>query len=213
MSVDAMLAYVLLGATYAFAAAVQPGPFQTYLISSTLTHGWRRTAPAVLAPILSDVPIICLVLLVLTNVPPSAVSLLRLAGGAFLLYLAAGAFAAFRTYERPKADRPADTTRTLLKAVVVNLLNPNPYLSWSLVLGPLLLEAWRAAPAYGVALLVSFYVTMIASTATILIPFAGARVLGPGIGRAMVGLSAAALAAFGLYQVWAGGTALVGRLP
>ena len=82
--------YLLLGATYAFAAAVQPGPFQTYLISSTLTHGWRRTAPAVLAPILSDIPIVCLVLLVLTRVPPLAVELLRLSGGLFVLYLAAG---------------------------------------------------------------------------------------------------------------------------
>jgi len=62
-----MPADVLLGATCAFAAAVQPGPFQTYLISSTLTRGWRRTLPVVLAPLLSDVPVIALVLLVLTS--------------------------------------------------------------------------------------------------------------------------------------------------
>jgi threonine/homoserine/homoserine lactone efflux protein len=204
-----MPAYVLLGATYAFAAAVQPGPFQTYLISSTLTNGWRRTAPAVFAPILSDVPVVCLVLLALTNVPPSALHVLRLAGGVFLLYLAAGAFAAFRANERPAAEAPAGSTRTVLKAAAVNLLNPNPYLSWSLVLGPLVLEAWRAAPANGVALVATFYVTMFASTALILIPFAGARTLGPRIGRTMVGLSAAALAAFGLYQLWAGAAALL----
>lgn len=209
-----MPAYELLGATYAFAAAVQPGPFQTYLISSTLAHGWRRTAPAALAPILSDIPIITLVLLVLTQVSPLVLQVLRLAGGLFLLYLAAGAFAAFRTYERPTFDRPARATRTLLKAVIVNLLNPNPYLSWSLVLGPLLLQAWRTSPAHGIALLASFYLTMTASTAIILIPFAGARALGPGIGRAMVGVSAAALAGFGVYQVWAGGTALfIRQLP
>jgi threonine/homoserine/homoserine lactone efflux protein len=205
--------YVLLGATYAFAAAVQPGPFQTYLISATLAHGWRRTVPAALAPILSDVPIISLVLLVLTHVPLAAVSLLRLAGGAFLLYLAAGAFAAFRRYELPKLDRSAGTTETVLEAVVVNLLNPNPYLSWSLVLGPLLLEAWRADPAYGIAFLASFYVTMIASTSVILLPFAGARALGPGIARAMLVVSALGLAAFGFYQLWAGGAALLHGQP
>ncbi|MCK7498353.1 MAG: hypothetical protein MZW92_52770 [Comamonadaceae bacterium] len=65
-----MLSYVTLGAAYAFAAAVQPGPFQAHLVASTLTRGLRRTLPAVLAPLLSDVPIIVLVLLVLTQVPP-----------------------------------------------------------------------------------------------------------------------------------------------
>jgi threonine/homoserine/homoserine lactone efflux protein len=204
-----MPAYVLLGAAYAFAAAVQPGPFQTYLISSTLTHGLRRTLPAVLAPLLSDIPIISLVLVVLTSVPPSAVTVLRLAGGVFLVYLAASAFATFRTYHAPEVLRPARASQTLVKAVVVNLLNPNPYLSWSLVLGPLLLQAWRAAPAHGVALVVAFYVTMIASTAVILVPFAGARALGPRIARALVGVSALALAAFAVYQLWAGGTALL----
>jgi threonine/homoserine/homoserine lactone efflux protein len=205
-----MTAYVLLGATYAFAAAVQPGPLQTYLISSTLTHGLRRTFPAVLAPLLSDVPIITLVLLVLTQVPPAAVSALRLAGGVFLLYLAYGACVACRSYEAPSTGQPAQAAQTLIRAATVNLLNPNPYLSWSLVLGPLLLQAWRASPAHAVALIASFYATMIASTAVILVPFAGARALGPCVGRTMVGISAVALAAFGLYQLWAGVASLPG---
>jgi threonine/homoserine/homoserine lactone efflux protein len=205
-----MTAYVLLGATYAFAAAVQPGPLQTYLISSTLTHGLRRTFPAVLAPLLSDVPIITLVLLVLTQVPPAAVSALRLAGGVFLLYLAYGAYAACRSYETPSTGQPAQAAQTLIRAATVNLLNPNPYLSWSLVLGPLLLQAWRTSPAHAVALIASFYATMIASTAVILVPFAGARTLGPRVGRTMVGISAVALAAFGLYQLWAGVASLPG---
>ena len=35
-----MLSYLIFGITYAFAAAVQPGPFQTYIISQTLNRGW-----------------------------------------------------------------------------------------------------------------------------------------------------------------------------
>jgi len=208
-----MLPHVVLGATYGFAAAVQPGPFQTYLVSSTLSHGLRRTLPAVLAPLLSDIPIVSLVLLVLTKVPPPALNLLRIAGGVFLLYLAAGAFAAFRTYRAPQVHQPSQATRTLFEATVVNLLNPNPYISWSLILGPLLLEAWRAAPAYGIGLLVSFYAAMMATTALMLVPFAGARALGPTIGRAALGASALALAAFGVYQVWAGSSSLLQGLP
>jgi len=41
------------------------------------------------------------------------------------------------------------------------------------------------------------------------VPFAGARTLGPRVGRTMLGVSALALAAFGVYQLWAGGAAVV----
>ena len=66
-----MLAYLLQGLGYGFAAAVQPGPFQTYVMSQALERGWRRALPAALAPLISDGPIIALTLLVLTRLPPS----------------------------------------------------------------------------------------------------------------------------------------------
>ena len=136
-----MLTYLILGMTYAFAAAVQPGPLQTYLISQTLSHGWRRTLPAAFCPLISDGPVIVLVLLVLSRVPVWLAQGLRLAGGVFVLYLAWGALKAWRGYDaRDMAPAPS----SLLRAALVNVLNPNPYISWSLVLGPLLLKAWRA---------------------------------------------------------------------
>jgi threonine/homoserine/homoserine lactone efflux protein len=59
-----MLTYLALGATYGFAAGAQPGQLQAYLISRAVAGGWRRALPGALAPIFSDAPIICLVLLV-----------------------------------------------------------------------------------------------------------------------------------------------------
>jgi hypothetical protein len=50
---------------------------------------------------------------------------------------------------------------------------------------------------------------MVVSTAVILLPFAGARTLGPRVGRWLLGVSALALTAFGLYQLWAGRAALL----
>ncbi len=206
-----MLNYLMTGVTYAFAAAVQPGPFQAYLVSSVLTFGWRRTLPAVFAPILSDVPIICLVLFVLTRVPPLFANALRIAGGLFLLYLAAGAFEAFRHYAPALPSRTGSARRTFLEAATVNVLNPNPYLGWSLVMGPAVLGAWRVSPSYGVALVVAFYLTMFVFTGVMLLAFAGARTLGPRLGRALVGLSAVALAAFGMYQLWNGAVSIAIR--
>ncbi len=206
-----MLSYLTTGVTYAFAAAVQPGPLQAYLISATLANGWRRTLPAVFAPLLSDIPIACLTLVVLTQVPAVAVNVLRFIGGVFLLYLAAGAAQAYRNYQGPLPVSPRPAQRTILNAVIVNLLNPNPCLGWSMVIGPALLGAWRVGPAYGVALVASFYGTMFLATAVILLAFAAASSLGPRVGRLLVGLSALALAGFGLYQLLWGARLLVHR--
>ncbi len=205
-----MLAYVVFGATYAFAAAVQPGPFQAYLVSETLTRGWRRTLPASLAPLLSDGPVIVLTLVVLTQVSAGLQSGLRCAGGLFLLYLAVGALRTWQRYTpEPAASLAASARRSVLRAALVNLLNPNPYLGWSLVLGPLLLQGWHETPARGVALVVAFYTTMIVSLAAIISLFAAAGSLGPRVGRALVGVSAVALACFGCYELWSGARALL----
>lgn len=93
-----MAVYLILGMTYAFAAAVQPGPFLIYLISQTLANGWRRTFPAAFAPLLSDGPIIALVLLVLSRMPAWIIQALQCAGGIFLIYLAFGVLKTWRNY-------------------------------------------------------------------------------------------------------------------
>ncbi len=82
------LGYFSLGATFGFAAAVQPGPTQTFLASRAVANGWRRTLPAALAPLVSDVPIAFVALVVLSRMPPWLLRSLRAAGGVFLLYLA-----------------------------------------------------------------------------------------------------------------------------
>jgi threonine/homoserine/homoserine lactone efflux protein len=199
-----MWTYLILGMTYAFAAAVQPGPLQTYLISQTLSHGWRRTLPAAFCPLISDGPVILLALLVLSRVPAWLAQGLRLAGGVFVLYLAWGAVKAWRRYDAKDMARAPSKRQSVLRAALVNVLNPNPYISWSLVLGPLLLKGWRESPAYGVALLAGFYGTMVLSLAGTIALFAAARNLGPRVNRVLIGLASVALACFGCYLLWSG---------
>ncbi len=198
-----MSLYFIQGITFGFAAAVQPGPFQTYLISQTVSHGWKKTLPAVLAPLLSDGPIIALVLLVLSRVPDVVIQLLRLAGGAFVIYLAAGAFIRWRKFEllEPAANaRP----KSLIQAAFVNLLSPSPYLFWSLVGGPLLIAGWRVTPFYSLALLVGFYAILIGSMAVGVVLLGTTGRLGPKFNRALLGISALALLGLGIYQTFLG---------
>jgi threonine/homoserine/homoserine lactone efflux protein len=202
-----MLIYSLMGITYGFAAAVMPGPLSAYLISQSLRDGWRRTLPAACAPLLSDGPIAVLMLLLLSSVPLWLEQWLRFTGGVFLLYLGVGAFNAWRRYRAGNLSSTDAQERSLLKATLVNLLNPHPYLGWSLVLGPLLLKGWREAPANGIAIVAGFYAAMLLSLAGIILLFGAATNLGPKVSRALIGVSALALACFGFYQLWLGAMA------
>jgi threonine/homoserine/homoserine lactone efflux protein len=205
-----MLIYVIQGITYGFAAGVQPGSFQAYLIAQTLQHGWRRTWPAVFAPLISDGPIITLVLLVLSQVPAGLVRGLQLAGGLFVLYLALGAFKAWRNFAGQKPNEAQLVRSGLFRAALVNFLNPAPYLFWSLVTGPLLITGWRASPANAVGLLAGFYGAMLTTLVGVMVLFTLARRFGPGVTRGLLGLSALALAGFGLFQLCQGLSALHG---
>jgi len=195
-----MLESLALGGGFAFAAVIQPGPLQAYLLSQVAARGWRRTLPAALAPLLSDGPIALLVLLVLGQLSVGAQQLLRAAGGMLLLYLAWSAYRQWRRPSQAAADGDG-TPRTIAQAVLVNLLNPNPYLGWALVLGPNAVAAWHRSPADAVALIVAFYTVLVAGLAVFIGAAGSARFLGPAGQRLLLLLSAAALAALGVYQI------------
>ncbi len=201
-----MLPYVIQGIVYGFAAATQPGPFQAYLILQTLKQGWRKTLPMVLAPLLSDGPILALVLLVLATVPGWLVQILEIAGGMFVIYLALQAWRSWRSHDSipDGAATMPSSGRTVFQAALVNLLNPSPYLFWSLVTGPILLTGWRQAPVNGISMLAAFYLTMVAACAAVILLFGMTRRLGFGTTRIMQLLSTLALATFGLYHIGAG---------
>jgi threonine/homoserine/homoserine lactone efflux protein len=198
-----MINYLIFGITYSFACVVQPGPFQAFLFSQSIKNGWRKTIPLVFAPLMSDLPVILLVLLVLTNVPHEVLQILQIVGGLFLLYLAYTAYKAWRTFTPNVKDNIAPQF-TVFKAVLLNLLNPNPYLAWSLILGPLLIKSWNEAPVNSIVLLTAFYSSMVIYSIGLTGLFAAARNFGPRIIRISIGISVIAFAAFGVYQLWAG---------
>ena len=199
-----MWLYIVQGIGYGLAAAAQPGPFQTYLVSQTLSKGWKRTLPVTLAPLLSDGPIITLCLLVLSQVPVWLQRFLGIAGGLFLLYLAYGAYKTWKNFDPSIPDIETGTQQSVLKAALINTLNPNPYIFWSLVTGPILVTGWHQTPVYGLGFLASFYVTMILGFSLVVIVFGSARQFGPKINRTLLAISVIALLCFGLLQLWLG---------
>lgn len=199
-----MWIYIIQGIGFGFAAAVQPGPFQTYIISQTLLRGWRRTIIAALAPLVSDGPIIALCLIVLSQVPRWLERFLYIAGGLFILYLAHGAYKAWKNFEDEIPSDDSAANQSIWKAALMNALSPGPYIFWTLVTGPILVRGWRESPILGIGFMLGFYATIIASLSAIIIVFGKAREIGPKVNRALLGISAIALFIFGLYQLWQG---------
>jgi threonine/homoserine/homoserine lactone efflux protein len=203
-----MLVLLIQGLTLGFAAAAQPGPFQAYVVAQVFSMGWRRTLPAALAPLVSDGPILLVVLLALSRIPDWLQRALSVSGGIFILYLAAQAWVQLRQMRLdqggvPKPE-PVSRYKSLWRAALMNALNPGPYLFWSLAAGPILLRAWREAPENGLSFILGFYSAMVASLAAMILLFGTAERAGQRFRRIFSGLSILALTGFGVYQVWRG---------
>jgi threonine/homoserine/homoserine lactone efflux protein len=196
-----MIEYILFGSGYAFAAAVQPGPLQAFFLSSVAQRGWKRTLPAAFAPLISDGPIAILTLFVLNQIPEAMSKTLQAVGGVFLIYLAWGSYRQWKRSAASDIETVTSAPQTLFKAVVVNILNPHPYIGWTLVLGPAFLDAWGQNPVYAAALVIAFYGTMVVAQAGTIVLFGATRFLGPKGRRALILVSAFLLAALGVYQI------------
>jgi len=160
-----LFAYFLGGAALALPAIITPSPFKVFLISEALVNGWRRTLPISLAPLVTDGPIIVLVLFVLSQTPAWFLAALRIFGGLFILYLARRLLALLR------ADGPAlkasteAADQTFWKAIVVNIFNPAPYLLWGVVAGPIVLQGWEHSFGLGLSFIIGFYATFVVGLA------------------------------------------------
>jgi len=184
----------------ALSATIMPGPFQAYLFSRALKNGWKTTLPAALAPLITDGPIIVLVLLVLTQTPQLFLDIIRILGGLFILYLAGKIFLNLRN-PALVADSPGDAARqSLLQAVVMNVLNPNPYIFWGIIAGPILLSGWRESASLGISFLIGFYGTFVFSLALLITIFATAGRVNPKIHLVLSIFICVALFLFGLYH-------------
>ena len=141
-----MLAYLLQGITLGLSAAATPGPFQAFVIGQALKNGWRRTLPAAFAPLLSDGPVILLMVLLLTSLPAGLLRAIQIAGGVYVLFLAWNALQVYRHFQT--LVPAGGSGKTLLQAAGMTLLSPGLYIYWSMLAGPILVRGWSPAAAF-----------------------------------------------------------------
>ena len=192
--------YLFRGLALGIAAAATPGLFQTFLINRTLHGGWRSGVPIVFAPLVSDIPIVTLILLILNQIPATFLRWISLLGGIFALYLAWSSLREWRANipESLKTNAPATRKNGFWQGVLMNSLSPGPYTFWTLVNGPLLLTALRQSFLSGTAFLLGFYGMFIGGMLVIVVVFHQASRLGPHLVRWLSLVSIAILAMFGI---------------
>jgi threonine/homoserine/homoserine lactone efflux protein len=207
-----MAIYLLQGVMLALPTVLTPSPFRIYLITEVLQNGFRRTLPAVFAPAITDGPIILLVVLILSRMPQWMLEALRLGGGLYLLYLATNVVRLLRRTTSPIL-RPTgrhSARQSLGRAVVVNALNPNPYIFWTVVAGPILMLGLAQSLATGLAFLLGFYGVFFVGVTIVIWVFSAAGRINPAANRLLLGVSALGLAVIGFMQIWGGARALTG---
>ena len=191
------------GIFFGLYGALLPGPFQAFLLSQILRNGWKRTLRLALIPLFSDVPVIFLFLLILSQVPGWFINVLQISGGTFLLYLAWDAYQSAKlAVIEMEQNNQADGS--LLKGAAINLLNPNVYIFWGTVGVPTILKGWSINPFSGLAFVFGMLGTMIPATMLLIIVFSKMGQFKPNLRKNLSRLIAFLLLGVGLFLITSG---------
>jgi threonine/homoserine/homoserine lactone efflux protein len=154
-----MTDFLSMGVILGLYAGFAPGPLLTLTITETLRHDIASGVKVALAPMVTDAPIILLSLFVLSRLSAfhSALGVMSFAGGLFVLYLG---WESMHT-GRVEVRMDGAGSRSFIKGVVVNALNPHPYLFWFTVGAPTILKAAQQERAAALAFVGGFYVLLV----------------------------------------------------
>jgi len=140
------------GVVLGLSAGLSPGPLQTLVLAQSMRHGTREGLKVALVPLFTDAPVLLVCILVLRRLSDfgPVLGTVSLAGALFVLWLA---WESFSVRGMEMADSDTDP-KSLRRGALVNFLNPNVYVFWLTVGGPLILKAWGQTPLAAVGFLV-----------------------------------------------------------
>ncbi|MCE7698809.1 MAG: LysE family translocator [Methanobacterium paludis] len=156
-----MIGLLIAGITLGLSSGLSPGPLLVLVISQTMKYSYKEGVKVALSPIITDIPIILIsiFLLSLFSGYNSILGIVSIFGGLYLTYLA---------YESIKTkglteNIDLEEARSFAKGVMVNFLNPQPYLFWITVGGPIIITAYNQNIFSPLWFILGFYVCLIGS--------------------------------------------------
>jgi threonine/homoserine/homoserine lactone efflux protein len=166
-----MIEILTSAAVFGLAGGFGPGPLLTLVVSETFAHGLGAGVRVAIAPILTDAPIIAVSLLLISRLSSDGwfLGAVSIAGGFVVMYI--GLQDVRRGARR--GEEGGGTPRSLQRGMVVNLLNPHPYVFWFSVGAPLVVRAAGINASVAAGFVVVFYALLVGSK--VLIAWVAAR--------------------------------------
>ena len=156
-----MLTLIFTALLFGLSAGFSPCPLTVLVISETMRHNVQAGKKAGLAPLICDAPIILLTLLVIAKFSNTN---LFLAGVSFIgaIYIT---FLGFKNLQTKPLEFSTikEKEKSLQKGIIVNFLNPHPYLFWLTVGAPILVKASLLGWPAPVLFLFCFYSVLVGS--------------------------------------------------
>ncbi|MFO7786101.1 MAG: LysE family translocator [Thermodesulfobacteriota bacterium] len=158
-----MIDFLTMGIVLGLYAGFAPGPLLALTVSETLQHDIAAGMKVAVAPIVTDLPIILLTVFVLSRFSGfhQVLGVISLVGGCFVLYLGYGSLKTKGISIHIEETGPG----SLKKGILVNALNPSPYLFWFSVGGPAIIQAMGQGRADPFVFVGSFYIFLLGSKA------------------------------------------------
>ena len=160
-----MISALLTGLIFGTTAGLAPGPLMALTVTQSVRHGLKEGVLIALAPFITDLPIIGLSILLLSQLSDLSIVLgvISLAGSLYVLYLS---YETFRIH--PIAvDTTQDNPKSLRTGATINALSPHPYLFWATVGGPLVMRAWQENSLAPWLFIAGFYIMLVGCKITI----------------------------------------------
>lgn len=174
LETDLILGLAIAGATLGIVEGIKPGPLLTMVIRETLSGGLRAGLWTAAAPIFTDGPLVIVSLFAASWIATNPAALLAISalGAVFLLMMGIECF----SIEPPTFDEEsAVPTGSFKRGVITNLLNPNVYVFWFLIGGPLMASVAEKEPIAPIAYALTFLLTIMLVKAAIAYAFDRAR--------------------------------------
>ena len=175
METDLVLGLAIAGITLGIVEGIKPGPLLTTVIKETLTNGFRGGMRAASAPIFTDGPLIIFSIYLAGWIAtqPLVFCGIAILGAIFLTRMSIECFYP----EIPDIDpNDVDLSKSLKRGILTNLLNPNAYIFWLLIGGPLMATAADTEPLAPFAYALSFILSIVIVKITLAYFFSKAQV-------------------------------------
>ncbi len=156
-----MLYFLTIGTIIGLSAGFAPGPLLTLVISETLQYGIKAGVKVAIAPLITDIPIIIMALLVLSQLSDYhyILGVISIGGGVFLMIMA---YNNMRTGASDVCIKNVESN-SFLKGILANALNPHPYLFWISVGSPIMTKAMNQNILALLCFIISFYIFLVGS--------------------------------------------------